>query len=181
MVINGHNKKILSQESVEERTCNCRNGHNKNILSQESVEERNPDMCPLNGNCLKEEVMYEATVTSNLPRYEVRTYKGITKRPWKERFKEHKKSFKNKKLMNDTELSKEIWRIKDKGGTFTVNWKILRKAKAYNPRSKRCMLCLTEKLAIAEHEGRDMLNKRSEAVAKCRHQSKYALSSVDVR
>ena len=110
---------------------------------------------------------------------QTRTYKGITKRPWKDRFKEHKKSFRDRKLISDTELSKEIWSIKDKGGTPTVKWKILRKAKPYNPNSKRCLLCLTEKLAIAEHEGRDMLNKRSEAVAKCRHQNKYALSNLD--
>ena len=163
-IINGHNKKILSQKpEADGRTCNC----------------RRPNECPLNGNCLNEGVMYEATVTSDLPRYEARTYKGITKRPWKDRFKEHKKSFRDRKLMSDTELSKEIWSIKDKGGTPTVKWKILRKAKPYNPNSKRCLLCLTEKLAIAEHEGRDMLNKRSEAVAKCRHQNKYALSNLD--
>ena len=42
------------------------------------------------------------------------------------------------------------------------------------------MLCTTEKLAIAEYKGREMLNKRTEAVAKCRHQLKYALASMDV-
>ena len=163
-IINGHNKKILSQKNeADGRTCNC----------------RRPNECPLNGNCLDKGVLYEATVTSDLPRYETRTYKGITKRPWKDRFKEHKKSFRDRKLINDTELSKEIWSIKDKGGTPTVKWKILRKANPYNPSSKRCLLCLTEKLAIAEHEGRDMLNKRSEAVAKCRHQNNYALANLD--
>ena len=32
-IINGHNKKILSEETIEERTCNC----------------RNPEECPLGG------------------------------------------------------------------------------------------------------------------------------------
>ena len=156
-IINGHNRKILNEERGEERTCNC----------------RNPGECPLEGSCLNKEVLYEATVTA-----EVRTYKGITAQTFKERLKEHKKSFNNKKLMNETELSKEIWKIKARGGTPKVKWKILRKAKSYNPQSKRCLLCITEKLAIAEHEGRDMLNKRSEAVAKCRHQNRYALSKI---
>ena len=152
------------EESTGERSCNC----------------RNPNECPLNGNCLTKEVFYEATVTSDLPRYGKKIYDGITERPFKDRFKEHKKSFNNRKLINDTELSKEIWRIKERGGTPTVKWKILRNAKAHNPRSKRCMLCTTEKLAIAEYKGREMLNKRTEAVAKCRHQLKYALASMDV-
>ena len=164
-IINGHNKKVLrDEESTGERSCNC----------------RNPNECPLNGNCLTKEVFYEATVTSDLPLYGKKIYDGITERPFKDRFKEHKKSFNNRRLINDTELSKEIWRIKERGGTPTVKWKILRKGKAYNPRSKRCMLCTTEKLAIAEYKGREMLNKRTEAVAKCRHQLKYALASMDV-
>ena len=161
-IINGHNRKILNDEQAEERTCNC----------------RNPGECPLEGKCLTKEILYEATVTADLPRYEVRTYKGITARAFKERLKEHKKSFNNKKLMNETELSKEIWRIKDRGGTSNVKWKMVKRARSYNPQSKRCLLCITEKLAIAEHEGRDMLNKRSEAVAKCRHQNRYSLANM---
>ena len=74
-------------------------------------------------------------------------------------------------------LSEEVWRIKDAGGTPEVTWRILQRSKAYTPQSRRCTLCLTEKLAIAEHEGRDILNKRSEIVAKCRHQFKYQLSN----
>ena len=61
---------------------------------------------------------------------------------FKERFKEHKKSFNNGRLINNTELSKEIWRIKDQGGIPAVEWRILKKAKSYNLKSKRCMLCL---------------------------------------
>ena len=35
---------------------------------------------PLDGDCLAKEVFYEATVTSDLPRYEPMIYKGITER-----------------------------------------------------------------------------------------------------
>ena len=80
---------------------------------------------------------------------------------------------------NESELTKEMWRIKDEGGVPEIKWKILRKAQSYNPKTKRCALCLQEKLEIAEHEGWNMLNKRSEAVAKCIHQNKYALSRLD--
>ena len=117
--------------------------------------------------------MYEATIKSDLPRYETRIYKGITKRIWKERYKKHRQAFNNPNKKTDSMLSEEDWRIKDAG----VTWRILQRSKEYTPQARRCALCLTEKLAIAEHEGRDILNKRSEIVAKCRHQLKYELSS----
>ena len=165
-IINGHNKKVLSEKrSQNERSCNC----------------RNPELCPVNGKCLTPEVMYEATVTSDLPRYEARIYKGITERFFKERNKEHKQSFNNPGKKTDSKLSEEVWRIKEAGGTPLVTWKILKKSKTYNPQAKRCALCLTEKLAIAEHEGKDILNKRSEIVAKCRHQLKYQLAQIDTK
>ena len=163
-IINGHNKKVLSDERRQnERACNC----------------RNPELCPVNGECLTSEVMYEATVNSDLPRYEPRIYKGITERIFKERNREHKKTFNNLGKKNDSMLSEEVWRIKELGGTPQVTWKILQKSKTYNPQARRCALCLTEKLAIAEHEGKDILNKRSEIVAKCRHQLKYQLAQID--
>ena len=163
-IISGHNKNVLKDRADDdEKKCNC----------------RIPEECPLEGQCLTKEVMYEATVNADIPQYETRTYKGITERTFKERYKEHKKTFNHRKYENDTELSKEIWKIKNVGGTPDIKWKILKKASSYNPKTKKCMLCLTEKLAIAEHEGRDLLNKRSEIIAKCRHQNKFTLLSID--
>ena len=121
----------------------------------------------------------EATVNSNIPGYGARLYKGITERAFKDRYKEHKKTFNNRRYENDSELSKEIWQIKDAGGVPEIKWKVVRKTRTYNPNTKTCMLCLSEKLSIAEHVGRDLLNKRSEIIAKCRHQTKYCLSQID--
>ena len=118
-------------------------------------------------------------MNSDLPQYEQRIYKGITERVFKERNKEHKQTFNNPRKKTDSKLSEEIWRIKDAGGTPQLTWKILERSKSYNPQAKRCTLCLTEKLAIAEHRGRDILNKRSEIVAQCRHQLKYQLAQID--
>ena len=117
-VINGHNKKVLSEISNQnERSCNC----------------RNPELCPVDGKCLTPGVMYQATVNSDLPRYEARIYKGITNRQFKERRKEHIKTFNNQRLRKDSKLSEEVWRIKDAGGTPQVTWTILDKCKAYTP------------------------------------------------
>ena len=117
----------------------------------------------------------------------IRTFCGmnrrstITYRYFKERRKEHLKTFNNPRLRSDSKLSEEVWKIKDAGGTPQVTWKILEKSKSYNPQAKRCALCLTEKLAIAEHEENNLLNKRSEIVAKCRHMLKFELAQKDTK
>ena len=51
--------------------------------------------------------------------------------------------------------------------------------KSNNQSSKRCLLCLNEKLAIALHKDDNMLNKRAEIIRKCRHKNKYMLACYD--
>ena len=96
----------------------------------------------------------------------------------KRRYANHKKIFNNIKYQTDTELSNEYWNIKA-NETSNVSWEILGTNKSYNQSSKRCVLCLNEKLAIALHKGDDMLNKRFEIISKCRHRNKYMLASYD--
>ena len=83
--------------------------------------------------------------------------------------------------MKDTkiarQLSSEFWRIKENNGTPTVSWKIVKKAKAYRPETKICSLCIAEKFEIANYPGNNLLNKRSEIIAKCRHRRKYKLAT----
>ena len=48
---------------------------------------------------------------------------------------------------------------------------------AYSNITKRCPLCLQEKLAIISYEKpEELLNKRSELISKCRHQNKFLIS-----
>ena len=58
-------------------------------------------------------------------------------------------------------------------------WKILGQYEAYNVNTKRCLLCLNEKLQIAIYRGSNMLNERTEIISKYRHGNKYALASYD--
>ena len=51
--------------------------------------------------------------------------------------------------------------------------------KSYNQSSKRCLLCLNEKLTIALLKDDYILNKRSEIISKCRHRNKYILDNYD--
>jgi hypothetical protein len=160
-IVNGHNKKILTAESTEtKRTCNC---------------PRNRE-CPLGGNCLSENTLYAGTITSNLPAYEEKEYAGLSEPPWKQRHANHVYEF-NHREHQRCEISKEVWRIKDLGGDFNIEWRILGHAPAYNPTSKKCSLCIAEKVYIAENLDH-LINKRDELISKCRHRRKFALEHL---
>ena len=58
-------------------------------------------------------------------------------------------------------------------------WKIVRRYAPVNRAIIRCNLCLNEKLAIATHQGINILNKRSELVSKCRHFNKLLLMNFE--
>ena len=157
-IVSAHNRKILTEESAEnERKCSCPEGTS----------------CPLDGHCLSKNTMYSGKITSDLPNYGTNEYVGISAPEWKLRYGNHRISF-NERRYAKCEIAKEIWRIKDQGGTFDISWSILGHAPAYNPSSKKCNLCLIEALYINEHAG-ELLNTRKELVKKCRHQNRYAL------
>ena len=167
--INAHNKSIIFERKPLERGgCNCQRGRYRNN-------------CPLQGECLSENVLYEATVTSDLPNYGERHYKGVTKGPWKERLGNHVKDFGDKKYEKSTALSKEIWRLKDANANYNISWRIIKQHNAYIPATKRCILCINEKFEILENIGPNQLNQRSELISTCRHRHRYKLSQYDVK
>ena len=110
-----------------------------------------------------------------------KTYLGITEGPWKGRNSVHKTSFKYRGYKARTSLTDYVWLMKDtKKEMPTIKWSIVKTAPAYNNISKRCYLCLEEKLAIIEYPDQEnLLNKRSELVNRCRHQNKFLLKNYD--
>ena len=163
--INAHNRSILGEiKPLDSGGCNCRSGSD----------------CPVQGNCLKKGALYEATVSSDLANYGEKVYLGISEPEFKARFKNHEKSFNHEKYKKETELSKEIWKIKENHGSYSISWRILKQYPSFNPESKRCMLCANEKLAILHYKGTNLLNKRSEIISSCRHRKKYELGIYDV-
>ena len=133
--------------------------------------------CPLNGNCLSDQIVYQANINSNLENNKEKIYKGICDTTFKLRYANHKKTFNYLKYKTDTELANELWEIKLLNGTPTIKWNILCKSRSYNINTKRCNLCLREKYEILTHEGDNLLNKRSEIISTCRHKRKYLLSN----
>ena len=59
--------------------------------------------------------------------------------------------------------------MKGKGEDFTIKWSVAAKASPYICGSKRCDLCLIEKVLIAKADPSTLLHKRSEIMWKCHH------------
>ena len=89
-IIISHNKKILSEEKMNEDGCNCR---------------KKAD-CPLRGQCLATNLVYQANVTE--ANIDPKIYIGMAETEFKTRFNNHKLSFKHKKHASKTILSKYI-------------------------------------------------------------------------
>ena len=138
-VISRHNKRVLRQTKSDESTndnnieklCNCRN-----------VNE-----CPLNNMCLTKDLVYQAEVKTK-DNNDIKTYIGMTATTFKERYRNHKKSFNDIKYENETELSKHVWKLKLNREQFNIKWSILSRASSIKAGGNSCNLCLEEKLQI---------------------------------
>ena len=102
--IDGRNKPPYGKtNAVPPKTCNC----------------HQPAHCPLDGNCLKSAVIYQATVATedNRP---AETYVGLTENSFKTRYSNQKSSCRDPNKRLSTELSKHIWHLKDAKIGFSV-------------------------------------------------------------
>ena len=121
-----------------------------------------------------ESLIYRATVNPNDPKTK-ETYVGLCGGTFKSRFNQHKSDFNLRSKEKSTTLSQYIWSLKDKGIPYEVKWEKVCKAPTYNPNSKRCLLCLTEKYFILYFKDMASLNTRSEISNTCRHRRKFLL------
>ena len=159
-IIKAHNKKVLAPSPNTKNGCNC----------------QRKDQCPLNGQCINFDVIYKCNVVTNS---ETKFYIGATAGEWKKRYRNHIKSFNNVRYREETSLSAYNWKVKDSTDQFPkFEWSIVKSCKPYSPTSKRCPLCISEKLNIIRHlPYENLLNKRSEATSKCLHEDKYLLKN----
>ena len=108
-IIKSHNKNILSSdESKSSKTllCNC----------------RDKASCPLNGNCLQQNMIYCSKVIpkNELINKNLSHYIGLAEISFKDRLYKHKNSFKYESKRNGTELSNFIW-VQKKKKTVTYH------------------------------------------------------------
>ena len=85
-------------------------------------------------------------------------------------------SFRNENKKKSTESSKYFWELKDNNIQHNLKWCIASKARPYVCGSRKCDLCLTEKLTIIKADPESLLNTRDELVSKCKHMNKFTLS-----
>ena len=163
-VIAQHNMKVAKQNSAAQPIppcCNCRGG---------------PTNCPVEGACLTDGVVYQATVLREDTSIE-EMYTGLTARTFKARYYEHRKDF-NNQSREGTALSEYVWKLKNNNTPHKISWQILTRRQSFNPTKKMCNLCLTEKFYIMFHPEGATLNKRSEFYATCRHRLKPLLANT---
>ena len=158
------NRQMVQREEQppETRTCNCRGGSSN---------------CPLQGNCLQKEVIYEAQLQTTSETY---NYVGLTSDSFKKRYNQHLSSFRNERYKASTTLSSKIWALKENNEEFRVKWRILKRARSYRGGGRgKCDLCLTEKEEILKRiRHKNCLNTRNELLGKCRHLKRTRLKSM---
>ena len=164
-IIASHNKALLSDYTPtptqqSSKQCNC----------------RSKDECPLEGKCLQTNVVYQAIITTNTT---TESYVGLATN-FKERYRNHKTSFRHANKRNATELSKHVWKLKDAKIPFSLKWKVIRKCNPYNNVTKKCSLCLYEKFVIICRKDLCTLNKRNELATSCPHRNRYVLQNFYV-
>ena len=135
-------------------------------MSSSELEER------LNKKCLTKGIVCRTKIAAR-DNGETRFYIGITARTFKERFRNHQKSFNIATYANDTELSKYIWSLKKSNRPYKIKWTILKHSTAYRSGRKQCNLCSDEKLYIMKFKKNSLLNKRSGIFSNCVHQKQF--------
>ena len=161
-IIDGHNKAILK---VAETAQPQRDGG-------KTCSRMKKEDCSLKGECLMSEVVYQATVTT---RDKKETYMGLTATQFKGRYRSHLMSFRHQKRRNETELSKDLWQLKEANKEFDITWKILAKAKPYINLTKRCNLCTPENFFWICRFHMATLTRRNELVSTSRHRRNFIL------
>ena len=108
-------------------------------------------------------LVYIATSTTSSNRS---VYYGTSEEEFKIRHKNHTKSFRQRKCMNETEVLITIYHGKST------------KRPQHNNGLQSVALCLPEKVLIIRADPDTLLNKRTELISKCRHRNNFLLANV---
>ena len=166
-IISGHNKFILNKlnPTLDPKMCNCQK-----------------EACPIENQCLKSDVVYEADIVTIEENSQLKKYIGQCATTFKVRYNNHKSECKIPAKRYATKMSGHVWNLKDKNTKYNIKFKIKEQSRSYNPVSQRCLLCLTEKFLImkaCEENPETYLNDRSEILCKCRHRNKFLLANFN--
>ena len=122
--------------------------------------------------------MYQATVIPTQNPAETETYTGMTSTEFKDRYRNHTKSFNNLRYSNETTLSLHIWSLKNMNIDFDIQWKVIDRAKPFSPVTGVCNLCTLEKYYIIFKPEGATLNKNEEIYKPCIHRRPLLLDNT---
>ena len=130
-VIERHNSTVMKNPAPSTtKTCNCR---------------RKADY-PMDGNCLSECFIYKASVSTTTNK----NYYGTSENTFKERYNNHKCSFRNKSREKNIELSKYVWELKNRDINYFINWDIAMKSQKYVCRSRKLIYAFVRSFLLQE-------------------------------
>ena len=128
-IISAHSQRLLTPNNSS-FGCNCRNKMN----------------CPLEEKYLTPKIIYQTDMTNDVDD-KYKFYSSLAESLFKERFRNHTKSFNHLQYQNETELPKYIWTLKHQNKTPTIKWKLIQVVNS-KVQLNFCNLCLTEKYCI---------------------------------
>ena len=177
MLFNRHNLKIGFSTTPNFR--DIVKNKRKPIQDARACSCRNINSCPLEGNCMVKSIVYEARVTYNEnDTVQTKRYIGVTQRDFKSRFYNHISSFRYPYKRGTTRLSDFIWRLKEKGITYDLKWKILKRCRPYRSGSRICNICDVERWLILKgtyKKKNNLLNVRKQLLEHCPHRARQLL------
>ena len=109
--------------------------HNNNMANGKKptnakCNRRTKSVCPLDGNCQQNDVIYKCIVSTSVNPETV--YFGTAEEQFKKRYYNHNKSFKHRSYANEITLSKYIWEIKDKYNEMpSLKWSVVKSVSGY--------------------------------------------------
>ena len=122
--------------------------------------------------CTVNKLVYQANVTNNNT---VEKYVGLTANTFKERYGGHKGDFRDPELRTSTRLAGHVWKLKDRGQDYSIDWKVICRASPFSPITGICNLCTSEKWQIIYKPETATLNHRQELFNHCRHKEKLLI------
>ena len=142
-VIQNHNTNLLKDPVASTaKKCSCRQKSN----------------CPLVEKWLSEWLVRHGQVDRS-DKNQSKSYYGTYKKNFKEGYSIHTASFRNKSKEKNTELSKYIWELKNSSINYDLKCSsIACKSHPCNGGTRKCDLCLAEKLAIIKADPEPLLN-----------------------
>ena len=146
---------------------------NKDVKELKSCNCRIKSECPLNVQCQVTDIIYKCTILS--PDKPNNVYLGTAQGDFKKRLYNHRKSFNNGGSANDTSFSEYISELKETWNSSPdLIWSIAKKVPPDSNISKKCLLCLHEKIELISYpRPEELLNKRFELIFRCWHAPNY--------